>query len=181
MLKKIAVLGVESTGKTTLCEALAQHFDCFWCPEYARNYLTTKGNDYSMQDMHAMALGQINLENAWTLQSIQHQKPLLFIDTEMYNFKVWHEYVYASCPTFILQHLAQRRYHHYLFTNMDLDWRKDNLRTYEDLQIRKMLHHTYQDILINQSTPWSLISGKGSDRLNNAINAIEQILHQQNN
>ena len=41
MLKKIVVIGPESTGKSSLCKLLAEHYNTLWCPEYAREYLTS--------------------------------------------------------------------------------------------------------------------------------------------
>ncbi len=38
-IKKIVVIGPESTGKSTLCLQLAEHYQTLWCPEYAREYL----------------------------------------------------------------------------------------------------------------------------------------------
>ena len=45
MLKKIVILGPESTGKSTLCEQLAQHYETMWCPEFAREYLLVNGTN----------------------------------------------------------------------------------------------------------------------------------------
>ena len=47
MLKKIVILGPESTGKSTLCEQLAAHYNTVWCPEYAREYLLKHGMNYT--------------------------------------------------------------------------------------------------------------------------------------
>ena len=65
MLKKIVVIGPESTGKSTLCRQLAEHFETVWCPEYAREYLLTNGKDYSYTDLLAIAKGQITSEENW--------------------------------------------------------------------------------------------------------------------
>ena len=46
MIKKIVAIGPESTGKSTLCQQLAQHFNTTWCPEYAREYLNQNGVKY---------------------------------------------------------------------------------------------------------------------------------------
>ena len=54
MVNKIVIVGPESTGKSTLCEALAQHFHTSWCPEFAREYLMSNGKDYSFEDMYVM-------------------------------------------------------------------------------------------------------------------------------
>ena len=62
MLKKVVILGPESTGKSTLCEQLAQHFDTMWCPEFAREWLLTNGKNYSYDDLLTIAKGQLALE-----------------------------------------------------------------------------------------------------------------------
>ena len=47
MLKKVVILGPESTGKSTLCEQLATHYNTIWVKEYAREYLLKNGTNYS--------------------------------------------------------------------------------------------------------------------------------------
>jgi nicotinamide riboside kinase len=37
-IKKIAVVGPESTGKSTMSAYLAKHYDTIWVPEFARGY-----------------------------------------------------------------------------------------------------------------------------------------------
>jgi nicotinamide riboside kinase len=65
-IKKIVVIGPESTGKSTLCKQLAEHFNTLWCPEYARGYLLTHGKEYSYNDLLAIAKGQLELEDEYT-------------------------------------------------------------------------------------------------------------------
>ncbi|HEY8968195.1 MAG TPA: AAA family ATPase, partial [Puia sp.] len=45
-VRKIVVIGPESTGKSTLCEGLAVYFATDWVPEYAREYLLKHGRQY---------------------------------------------------------------------------------------------------------------------------------------
>jgi nicotinamide riboside kinase len=65
MLKKIVVLGPESTGKSTLCQMLANHFNTLWCPEFARQYLLTNGTAYTFDDLLTIAKGQLALEEEY--------------------------------------------------------------------------------------------------------------------
>ena len=101
MIKKIVVIGPESTGKSTLCEKLAAHYNTLWVPEYAREYLEKHGTDYTYEDLLPIAKGQIELEEEITNQQAVHS-PLtthhspLFIDTDMYVMKVWAEYVFNN-------------------------------------------------------------------------------------
>ena len=99
--------------------------------------------------------------------------PLLFIDTDMYVMKVWCEFVFGECHKWILEKIAERKYDFYLLCNTDLPWVKDELREYPDLEIRQRLFRIYKDIMVNQSTPWALISGNSEQRLETAIREID--------
>ena len=61
-IKKIVVIGPESTGKSILCSSLAQHYNTEWCPEYAREYLEANGMDYTYDDLLVIAKGQLKKE-----------------------------------------------------------------------------------------------------------------------
>lgn len=204
MIKKIVIIGPESTGKSTLCEQLAAHYNTVWCPEYAREYLLQNGTDYTFDDLALIAKGQLALEDAYVeqarsqkLSSIpvrpghpggQHPRPTgssrratfrfqpLFLDTDMYVMKVWCEFVFGQCHRFILDEIVARKYDLYLLCNTDLPWIKDELREYPDLESRETLFKMYKDILINQSTPWAEIRGSHENRLQTAIEATEELL-----
>ncbi len=179
-VKKIAVIGPESTGKSALCKALALHFDCLWCPEYAREYLLRNGKEYTFDTLQTIAKGQLRKEDDYMQRSIDGNKSFLFIDTEMYIMKVWYEYAFNQCPYFVLQEIVNRPYDYYLLTNTDLPWEEDELREYPDPASREKLLHTYKDILIHQTSGWQMVSGHGDERTQNAIAAIERIFLEKN-
>jgi NadR type nicotinamide-nucleotide adenylyltransferase len=172
-LKKIVVIGPESTGKSTLCEQLAQHYNTVWCPEFAREYLLTHGMDYTYDDLLYIAKGQLAMEDEYVMQAGTGP---LFIDTDMYVMKVWCEFVFNNCHPWILHQIVERRYDLYLLCNIDLPWVKDELREYPDLETREQLYNIYKDIMLNQSVPWVDIKGDTDERLQKAITAIDQLL-----
>jgi nicotinamide riboside kinase len=193
MLKKIVIIGPESTGKSTLCARLAAHFNTTWCPEYAREYLEVNGTDYTYDDLLTIAKGQIDKEEAASRELraagsaahspfTTHHLPTgqagsqLFIDTDMYVMKVWCEFAFGKCHNWILNQVAIRQYDLYLLCNVDLPWIKDSLREYPDLETRNKLYHYYRDIMINQHVPWVDISGNYEERLQVAINAVNRLL-----
>jgi NadR type nicotinamide-nucleotide adenylyltransferase len=186
MIKKIVVIGPESTGKSTLCEQLAAHFKTIWVKEYAREYLLKNGNDYSFENLLDIAKGQIAGEDLvvdrWPLtvaglseKRITNNGQPVFIDTDMYVMKVWCEFVFDRCHHWILNRIVERKYDIYLLCNVDLPWVKDELREYPDLENRQKLYHYYKDILINQSVPWIDISGTYEERLQKAISAVDAL------
>lgn len=172
-IKKIVILGPESTGKSTLCELLTQHYNSSWCPEFAREYLLTNGINYSYDDLLIIAKGQIALEEEY-IQSATHSP--LFIDTNMYVMKVWCEFVFGKCHNWIIDQIAKRKYDLYLLCNIDLPWMRDELREYPDLERRQQLYAIYRQIMENQPVPWLDISGSHEERLQKAIAATERIL-----
>ncbi len=172
-IKKIVIIGPESTGKSTLCEQLAKHYNASWCPEYAREYLLTNGTRYTTDDLLIIAKEQIKLEEKMAANA---KNNLLFIDTNMYVLKVWSEFVFGKCDSWILNQVVQRTYDLYLLCNTDLPWQKDELREYPDLLTRQQLYLQYKDHLINQSVPWSEVSGNTEARLRNAIAAVDKYI-----
>ena len=196
-IKKIAVIGPESTGKSTLCEQLAQHYNTMWCPEFAREYLLTHGMDYNFDDLLFIAKGQVAMEDEYIGMATRENKPALqqphsllttclpdrqahlshlFIDTNMYVMKVWCEFVFSDCHQWILEQIIERKYDLYLLCNIDIPWVKDELREYPDLENRAKLYAIYKDIMINQSVPWIDISGDTDERLQKAITAVDALL-----
>jgi len=186
---KVVVIGPESTGKSILCEKLAAHYNTIWVEEYAREFLLKNGNAYTQEDLLIIAKGQIkNEEKAIQLLSesgssspfgglrgLTNNK-LLFIDTDMYVMKVWSEYVFNACDYFILNQIAERKYDCYLLCEPDIDWVKDELREYPDLETRSKLFHHYKDLMVHQHCDWVSINGNYESRLNKAISHIDSLL-----
>ncbi len=178
MLKKIVVVGPESTGKSTLCQQLADHYQTKWCPEYAREYLLQHGKEYRLDDLLQIARGQLTLEDRFTRDMAEQPAahPYLFIDTDMLVMKVWSEYVFDTCHPFILDQIATRQYDLYLLCDIDIPWEPDPLREYPDLATREHLFRMYKDSLVNQQTPWIIVSGNRENRLRQATAAIQKYL-----
>lgn len=175
MVKKIVILGPESTGKSTLCDQLAAHYSTIWVREYAREYLLKNGAEYTFETLLDIAEGQIRNEESGIRNCETNNDQHLFIDTDMYVMKVWSEFVFDRCHHWILNRIVERQYNLYLLCNVDLPWVKDELREYPDLENRQKLYHHYKDIMINQTIPWVDISGTYEERLKKAIIAVDKL------
>ena len=185
MIIKVVVLGPESTGKSSLCAQLADHYKTGWVKEYAREYLLTNGTEYTFENLLEIAQGQLALEHAAVKlaedrllsnsdKTIATSIPeIVLIDTDMNVLKVWCEFVFEKCHPWILNQIVANSYDLYLLCDIDLPWVKDELREYPDLRTREKLYRHYKDLLINQPTPWVNISGNYESRLQTAITAID--------
>lgn len=166
------VIGPESTGKSTLCEVLAEFYKTQWVPEFARKYLTELGRPYNYEDLLIIAKGQLEQEDRI---SATVKSPLIFIDTDMYVMKVWCEFVFGKCHSFILEEIVKRKNDAYLLCNNDLPWIADELREYPEPESRERLYHMYRDLMINQAVPWTDIQGSYQERFNRAISFINDL------
>ncbi|MBA2248984.1 MAG: ATP-binding protein [Chitinophagaceae bacterium] len=181
-MRRIVVIGPESTGKSTLCARLAEHYKTAWVPEYARHFLEVNGTAYTYDTLLEIAKGQVREEDAIAkkMPGVQTQLSapvsktpgLLFVDTDLYVIKVWSEFVFGKCHSWILNQIAVRKYDLYLLCNVDLPWIKDALREYPDPATRKKLYFFYKDIMVNQSLSWIDIRGSYDQRFTIAKDGI---------
>jgi NadR type nicotinamide-nucleotide adenylyltransferase len=177
LMKKVVIIGPESTGKSTLSEQLAKHYSTSWVPEYAREYLIQHGTEYTYDDLLTIAKGQLALEESY-IEKAPPVSKVLFIDTDQYVMKVWCEFVFGKCHPWILDQITKRKYDLYLLCNIDLPWVQDTLREYPDLASRQELYTIYKNILTNQSVPWVEVSGNYDERLQKAIQAVNDLFIQ---
>ena len=161
-MHKIIVTGPESSGKTTLCKALSQHFHLTFSKEYARQYLNALNRDYNQNDLLKIAKGQLKAEK---------NTPL--IDTDLITIKIWSVYKYGNCSKWILDQIEkqtlEKRF--YLLCKPDIVWEKDPLR--ENAEDRMELFKLYKKELEDLGHDYYTVKGE-----NRAENAISKILAQ---
>lgn len=152
-----------------LSEQLAFGCSTVWVPEYAREYLALTGGRYSIDDIVAIAKGQIDREN----EAAARADRLLFCDTDLLVTKIWCEVKYGHCPRWIEDHFRKHRYDLYLLCDIDLPWEYDPLREHPDK--RPFLFERYRKALSDEGLPYRIISGSGPLRLQNALLALESV------
>jgi NadR type nicotinamide-nucleotide adenylyltransferase len=168
-IKKIAVIGPESTGKTMLSAQLASHFDTVWVPEYAREYLDRLGRPYKQEDLLEIAKGQVQSEDMLSVEANR----LLICDTNLVVVKIWSDVKYGSCNEWISKEMTKRKYDHHFLMDIDLPWKYDPYR--EHPHMREFLFGKYQDELNRLKSTYSIISGNFNARLERAIEIIMRL------
>ncbi|WP_216629374.1 AAA family ATPase [Taibaiella lutea] len=168
-MKRIVIIGPESTGKSTLTQQLARHFNATGIDEYARTYLRDIDRRYVQQDLLAIGKGQTALEDAVAKNT---NSKWLFCDTDLYVLKVWSESKYGTCDEWILQEIAQRKYDLYILTDIDMPWEDDPLREHPEPEMRQHFFDIYKDIVIQSGVPFVIVQGNEQERLKRAIQAI---------
>ena len=167
---KILITGPESTGKSSLVEALSKHFQAFFVAEYAREYIDRLDRDYQEEDLLEIAKGQMEKEDEAFLKEGQ----ILFVDTDLTVIDIWSQEKYGRTHPWILEQMLKRAYDLYLILDVDLKWTYDPQR--ENPEDRGRLLKIYQDSFDNRSIKYHMIRGVGEERVQNAVKIIEGFL-----
>jgi NadR type nicotinamide-nucleotide adenylyltransferase len=169
-LIKIAVVGPESTGKSTISQQLALHYDTVWVPEYARGYCEKLVAECTWEDEINMFRGQLELEK----QLASKANGILICDTTFITVKIWSDHMFGRTPQEVLDELPIHKYDFYLLMDIDLPWEEDPLRDFPHM--REHFMEVWHKELKVLGANYSLISGTDEQRFRNAVSHIDAFL-----
>jgi HTH-type transcriptional regulator, transcriptional repressor of NAD biosynthesis genes len=171
-VKRVCLLGAESTGKTTLAEELAAAFGSLVNPEYGRPY-TEVGRDPAAPWTSA-EFAHIAHIHCWYEDFLaEYADRVLFCDTDAFTTAVFHE-VYLGAPATGFDDLVARSYDLFVVCGLDVPWRGDGIREFE-VQ-RRWMHDRYVERARTSGRPWLLVEGDRATRLATARAAVEHLL-----
>jgi NadR type nicotinamide-nucleotide adenylyltransferase len=162
---RVCLIGPECTGKTTLAEELAAHFDAPWVPEFAREYAARVARELTADDVEPIARGQMAIEDAW-----ERGRParnagetpalpgLLILDTDLISTVVYARHYYGQCPEWIEREAQARKADLYLLLDIDLPWVADSLR--DSASPRESLYAQFAQTLKNYEANVVAITGE---------------------
>lgn len=168
---KIAIVGPESTGKSTIARQLAAHMESLCVPEYARYYCKNLNKNYTLQDEVNMFYGQIALEEA-ILHSSRNN--LVFCDTTILTVKIWSDHLFGTTPKEVTDEISDRPYDLYLLMDIDLPWIDDPLRDFPNE--REHFMQIWIQELHALEANYTIISGQGGERFTNALKTTNDFL-----
>jgi NadR type nicotinamide-nucleotide adenylyltransferase len=172
-VKRVVIIGAESTGTTTLSIALAEHYQTTWVPEFGRFYTEARrprGELWRSDEFTFIAIEQTRMEDAMARLANR----VLICDTDAFATTIWHER-YLGSPSRDVQAIADaRRYDLYVLTNTDIPFVQDGIRDGE--HIRQWMHDRFHDDLSRRTTPMLVVSGPHGQRLAAAVARIDALL-----
>jgi NadR type nicotinamide-nucleotide adenylyltransferase len=171
------VFGPECTGKTTLARDLAAHYETTWVPEYLRGFVDAKlptlppgAPLVELAEIEAIVAGQIRDEERTAAQA----RRVLFCDTNPLQTAVYCEHYFGSCPAWLERLVAERTYHLYLLTDVDVPWSADPQRDRPGQ--RKEMHALFRGALARRRLPHAEIRGGLEERFAAARRAVDALL-----
>jgi HTH-type transcriptional regulator, transcriptional repressor of NAD biosynthesis genes len=171
---RVCVVGAESTGTTTLAEALARHYGTVWVPEYGREYSVEKqvrGDDRWTSEEFVHVAGE---QQAREERAAREANRVLICDTNAFATALWHRRYVGHDDERVRAATSGARCDLYLLTGDEIPFVQDGLRDGEHL--RHGMHRWFEEALRAQATPWLLLRGPLEGRLTESIAAIDALL-----
>jgi HTH-type transcriptional repressor of NAD biosynthesis genes len=170
-VKRVCVVGAESTGTTTLAQALAEHYRTVWVPEYGREYSALKQErnetEWRSEEFVTIAREQCRQEDA----AARAANRVLVCDTNAFATVLWHRRYMGSHNAGVAEIAAERKYDLYFLTGDEIPFVQDGLRDGE--HIRHAMHEWFVATLNAQPVPWRLLTGTPEARLKEAVAAVD--------
>ena len=171
----VAVVGPESTGKTTLALELAAAFDVPCLPEYAREYLEERlesmgDASYDEEDLGAIAREHMRREGDFVRSAGRGG----VIDTDLVVILIWWTERFGESPAWLHDAIAGQPKRLYLLCAADLPWQADPLR--ESEHDRGRLFDVYRTVLTELRLPFAIVAGQGAARFDAACTAASPVL-----
>lgn len=169
----IAVLGAESTGKTELARAIAQRLNdrgttTTLVGEYLREWCDRKGRTPQPDEQTIIANEQTRrIEDAAS-------RGVVVADTTALMTAVYSDMLFDDAALFAGALAAQRRCAITLLTALDLPWVADGLQR-DGPHVREPVDARVRAALVKANLPFTVVHGRGAERLANAWNAINSI------
>lgn len=174
-IKRICIVGAESTGKTTLAIDLARHYQTCWVPEYGRTYtegrIYTTKESWESEEFTHIAKMQNAFEDA--LEKVANH--VLICDTDAFATGIWHEKYLGSVSEEVKKLYKNRRYDLYIVTDPQTPYAKDEIRVGEDSRV--WMHERFIEDLVKNKKKFVVVKGNKQIRLAQAVTSIENIIN----
>ena len=164
-MKKISIVGPESSGKTTLAILLSKILQGIYVNEYARNYLN-KHKTYTINDLDIFAFKQNEIIN----NASQTKNNFLFADTSVIVIEIWSMLKYKKLSKSIKRLSEKENFDCYLLCKPDVPWKWDKQR--ETPNDRVKIYNAYKNLLSIRNYNYTVIGGKLNQRIKSSLNFI---------
>ncbi|WP_425307284.1 AAA family ATPase [Ammonicoccus fulvus] len=173
--RRVVVLGAESTGSTTLAEALATHYGVPWVPEYGREWSAVRPGGLA-EPWHTAEFDLIAGEHRRQENEALRRtpSPLVISDTDVLATGIWHER-YVGTRSDSVEALAKTwRPDLYVLTGDEIPFVQDGMRDGEHL--RHAMQDRFREALAEAGVRWVEVRGTPAQRLAAAVAEVDRLL-----
>lgn len=170
----VAIVGAESTGKTTLASELAAALGgegqrVAMVSEYLREFCDTHG-----RTPHVHEQAHIAAEQTRRIAEAAQTNDIVVADTTALMIAVYSDQVFGDRSLYAQAETTQRSYALTLLTALDLPWSPDGLQR-DGPHVREPVTALVRASLARAQIAYSVIGGTGDARVASALAAIRHV------
>jgi len=169
-VKRVCLVGPESSGKSTLAARLAARFNTVRAWEHARPLLDLKAGRCDAEDIPVIAQSQTAIEDVMARRANR----VLFCDTSVLLTKVWSDVLFSAVPPAVADVAARVRYDLALLLAPDIPWVDDSQRYFPNQDDRDRFFEWCRVELERVGQPYVVISGTFEEREERAVEAVRR-------
>lgn len=172
----IAIVGAESTGKTSLAVALSEQIAmltglrCIAVPELLRGWCEREARTPRPEEQAGIADSQTAAIDA---AALDHD--VVLCDTTALMTAIYSDYIFSDRSLIEAGLAFHRRCDLTLLTALDIEWEADGLQR-EGPHVRPPIDALIREALMEGGIAWSLVIGQGQARVDAALDAITPLL-----
>ena len=141
-LKKICLIGPESTGKSTIVGNLARNFNTVYIPEYAKAIIDAQQGQFFEKNVTEVAYAQIRTEKA--LERMTNK--IMFCDSDVLTTMFWSKELFGIVPTELEEIAQNQHYSHTFLMYPDTVWVNDTHRQFADTSSQEFRMYTFLEM-----------------------------------
>ena len=166
-IKKIVLIGTESTGKSTLANRLADYFHTTVVPEMARDIIE-KTEECTYNDLTKIAA----LHATTITERLPPANKLLIVDTDIKTTQSYSLFLFGKELQVEKWIEEANRFDLYLFLEPDCDFVQDGTRLPADDRLRLSIHH--KEFYLGHGIDLQYINGTWGQRFEKAVDIIRK-------
>jgi nicotinamide riboside kinase len=172
---RIAIVGAESTGKTTLADALAGHLRASLgatvavVPEALRHWCDERGRTPRVEEQASIALLQHEL-----IERAAREADIVLCDTAPVMIDVYSEFIFGDRSLEMMARASHATMACTLLTAPDIPWIADIQR--DGPHVRGPVDRAVRERLLRWNATWAVVMGSGEARTAHALEALRPLL-----
>ena len=174
--KKVALIGTESCGKTTLAKKLAKFYNTKYFHEVGRDFCARYSNQLTKEMFDFIAMEHFILQR----KKLEESNRILFVDSDATITQFYLDMYLTGARSDLIEEIIKLQdYDLVLYLEPDVKWVADGLRFAGEQEVRKTNNEKLKKMYTERGIPFVCINGNYNERFDKARALVDKLFENQ--
>ncbi|MEI7718359.1 MAG: multifunctional transcriptional regulator/nicotinamide-nucleotide adenylyltransferase/ribosylnicotinamide kinase NadR [archaeon] len=175
--KKIAIVGTESCGKSTLAKKLAKFYNTEFVHEVGRDFCEKYSNQLTAEMFNYIAMEHLLLQR----KKAEECNKLLFVDSDAVITQYYLDMYFNGKKSELIEHIIKLQdYDLVIYLEPDVKWVADGTRFAGEEEVRKKNNEKLKKMFGERGIEFVSINGSYEERFNKARQLVDKLFEKVN-